>query len=283
MRLTEFSEKRAERLNKLNISVNDSPSGIRFLWFDIVTGKNIRSRIHTGVHTHSFYEIQIVFSGNVSYDCCDKSVNASVGYAILIPPNNTHKFLDCDENLIKGSIAFSVDYPWLDIKNVEMFKIGNICEDVNFILQKTDEENIFTAHIVYGRLLEIFYSLCKMLKVELPEKIDKSLDSRFVVAKKFIDFNCRCMINSEDVAKECGLSSKQLNRIFKQNTNMSLYEYIVDVRIKTALELLDNMNFSIKEIGFALGFETESGFVSFFKRHTGTSPGAYRKSCMSEN
>jgi AraC-like DNA-binding protein len=34
---------------------------------------------------------------------------------------------------------------------------------------------------------------------------------------------------------------------------------------------------SVKEIGYSLGFDNESGFVSFFKRHCGVSPGVYKK------
>ena len=283
MQLTEYTDKRADLLNKLNISENGNPQGIRFLWFDIVTGHNIRSRIHTGIHTHSFYEIQIVFSGNASYNCGDTDVCANEGYAILIPPNVPHRFLSCEGNLLKGSIAFSIDLPWFNLKNVEKFRINDVCDSVNFILQQIENDSIFTSYLVCGRLFEIFFSVCKFLNISLPENVGKSTDSRFLVAKRFIETNRDRMINTEDVARECGLSSKQLNRIFRQNVDKSLHEYIVDVRIKTASDLLKNNDLSVKEVGYALGFENESGFASFFKRHCGLSPGTDRKNQMSEN
>jgi len=283
MQLTEYSDKRAVLLNKLDISKNSFYPGIHFLWIDFVTGGNIRSRIHTGIHTHSFFEIQIVFSGNVVYDFGNKIECADSGCAILIPPNFPHRFMECDDNLLKASIAFSVDMPWFNFGNIQKIVLNSISEDINFILQIAESDDIFTSQLVCGRLFEIFYTVCKALDVNLPEKRTISFDSRFIVAKKFIEENCYRIINTEDVARECGLSSKQLNRIFGQNANKSLHEYIVDVRIKTATNMLKNEELSIKEIGYALGFENESGFVSFFKRHCGISPGIYRKTHMSKN
>ena len=62
---------------------------------------------------------------------------------------------------------------------------------------------------------------------------------------------------------------------------MSLHSYITE--INSAKELLLDEAYSVKEIRYALGFDNECGFISFFKRHTGTPPGIYRKNKIINN
>ena len=107
--LTEYTIQRAEALNKLNIPEIDMPINIKFLWFDIVRASNITKHIYTGIHSHSFFELQFVFSGRVNYDCNGCNVDLKSGEALLIPSNMTHKYLGCDDTLLKGSIAFSFE------------------------------------------------------------------------------------------------------------------------------------------------------------------------------
>ena len=84
------------------------------------------------------------------------------------------------------------------------------------------------------------------------------------------------MITGDDVAKECSISRKQLDRIFKAETDKTVYDYIVDTKVSYAKQLLREDK-SVKEISYDLGFDNVSGFVSFFGRHCGISPGAYKK------
>ena len=69
---------------------------------------------------------------------------------------------------------------------------------------------------------------------------------------------------------------KLLNRIFKKYTNKTVHQYITDKKINYAISLLNTNNYSIKEIGYTLGFENQTAFISFFKRHCGKSPGSYK-------
>ena len=74
------------------------------------------------------------------------------------------------------------------------------------------------------------------------------------------------------------MSSKQLSRIFRDNTGISLPDYISAVRMQKAAELLENTDLSIGKIAAKTGILNETYFFTIFKKHFGTSPSAYKTS-----
>ncbi len=283
--LSEYTVQRADALNKLNIPEIEMPVNVKFLWFELVTASNITKRIYTGIHAHSFFELQFVYSGRVNYECNGINIELSEGQAIFIPADMPHKYLGCDERMVKGSIAFSFEKEtFFNLHEYRKFDFPcEVTNNTDFVLKQSEKNHVFNSNIVCGRMLEILYSVCGLLDVAVPEYVKNESDSRLIFAKKYIEENKNCIISCEDVAKECGLSSKQLSRIFKNNMGCSLFEHIIDVRLKYAKKLLRNTEYSIKEVGYMLGFENESSFVSFFKRNCNVPPGTYRKEMMSKN
>lgn len=79
-----------------------------------------------------------------------------------------------------------------------------------------------------------------------------------------------------EIAAQSGLSYVQFLRRFKAVTGVSPSEYVATVRLQKAKNLLTDTELLIKEIAFACGFENEYYFSNFFKKHTGTSPSAFR-------
>ncbi|MDQ0113710.1 response regulator transcription factor [Paenibacillus harenae] len=73
-----------------------------------------------------------------------------------------------------------------------------------------------------------------------------------------------------------------LSRLFKQECGINLSDYIDEVRIGRAKELLEYDNEKIYEIGRAVGYETPHSFTRFFKKMTGMSPQEYRESSLNK-
>jgi len=69
-----------------------------------------------------------------------------------------------------------------------------------------------------------------------------------------------------------------LSRMFKQVTGKNLTEYISQVKLRKAKEMLQRGEIRINEVASALGFETASYFTRFFKKYTGMTPNEYRES-----
>ncbi|MBO5059792.1 MAG: helix-turn-helix transcriptional regulator [Clostridia bacterium] len=289
MEISEYTTKRAEALNKLKLPETELPINIKILWFDTVTSYDINNRVNLETHSHSFFEIHFTFSGKVQYECGGSLTELCGNQALFITPDTPHKYIKCSEDLLKVSLAFSFDKNkavstlFSNIKTKKLNFSNDISENVNFVLKQSEKKDFLIPGIISGRIIEIIYSVFNTLQISLPQTSDKNFDSRILVAKEYIKNNKHRIITCKDVAKECCLSSKQLSRIFKSYTGVSIFEYIIDQRIKYSKKLLLQSEHSIKEISFMLGFENECSFVSFFKRHCGMPPGNFRKQNSENN
>ena len=78
------------------------------------------------------------------------------------------------------------------------------------------------------------------------------------------------------LAERAGFSQYHFIRIFKKETGLTPYEYIINIRINTAKYLLRNSQLSVKDICFNTGFSSESVFCSAFKKRLGITPTEYR-------
>lgn len=79
------------------------------------------------------------------------------------------------------------------------------------------------------------------------------------------------------IAQSMNLSREHLSRVFKENTGISLQQYILQQKIKMACRLLLQTNLSIKEISSKLGFANQRNFSRAFRKHKDYAPRDYRK------
>jgi AraC family L-rhamnose operon regulatory protein RhaS len=91
-----------------------------------------------------------------------------------------------------------------------------------------------------------------------------------------IHMSSRQDIDVSELAHETGVSRSHLDREFKKLLGVSLGEYIRHLRLDTAMQELRQTDSSITEISDRLGFDSVQAFCMFFKRHSGTTPQAYR-------
>jgi transcriptional regulator GlxA family with amidase domain len=73
------------------------------------------------------------------------------------------------------------------------------------------------------------------------------------------------------------IPERTLKRRFKQATGLALIDYVQNLRIEEAKQLLESSDQAVDEIGFAIGYEDSSFFRRLFKRRTGVTPARYRR------
>ena len=78
------------------------------------------------------------------------------------------------------------------------------------------------------------------------------------------------------IAKQFKLSVRSLNRRFKYATNSSPLQYLQNLRIEHAKELLKQSNLAISEVADMVGYQDASYFTSLFKKVTAVTPIEYR-------
>ena len=87
--------------------------------------------------------------------------------------------------------------------------------------------------------------------------------------------NKKLIINQ--IADHLLLSATHLSVLFKKETNMTINEYITDIRIKKAKELLDDGSLKVYEVASLVGYGSSQYFSQIFFNMTGLNPNDYRK------
>lgn len=111
--------------------------------------------------------------------------------------------------------------------------------------------------------------------------LDKAAQLIFRV-KKYIQHNYMSYdISLDSVSDILNMNSSYLSSLFKRCTGVNFVDYIADLRIANAKELLRDPLRSAAEIADMVGYESSSYFTRAFKKKTGMTPTEYRKSAMS--
>ena len=84
-------------------------------------------------------------------------------------------------------------------------------------------------------------------------------------------------ITVTELAEAINISPTHLSRIFKQETGISVSEYIRQRKIDMAKNLLRFSNYDFVEIAVMLSYSSQSHFIQHFRSQTGMTPKAYRK------
>ena len=84
-------------------------------------------------------------------------------------------------------------------------------------------------------------------------------------------------ITVNKLAEAINISPTHLSRIFKQETGISVSEYIRQRKIDMAKNLLRFSGYDYVEIAVMLSYSSQSHFIQHFRSQTGMTPKAYRK------
>ena len=86
-----------------------------------------------------------------------------------------------------------------------------------------------------------------------------------------------------ELAREIGMSRSNLLRKIQKLTNLSVSQYISQLRLKSAMELLKQDSFSVSEVSYKVGFSSTSYFTKCFREFYGYPPGEAGKRKEKEN
>ncbi|MDI6410237.1 GlxA family transcriptional regulator [Streptomyces albus] len=80
-----------------------------------------------------------------------------------------------------------------------------------------------------------------------------------------------------DIAAHAGMSTRTLIRRFRDQTGTTPLQWLHRARIRQAQHLLETTQHSVERIAAQVGFGSSTAFRDRFKRTTGVSPNAYRR------
>lgn len=110
---------------------------------------------------------------------------------------------------------------------------------------------------------------------------NKERDS-FSTMLMFVENNFqRADLTYEEVAAQGGVTKTYVSKVFRANLGMSYVEYLTNLRMEKAVELLRTTEMSINDIANAVGYLEASGFRRAFMKRFGVGAAEYRKNSRS--
>ena len=84
--------------------------------------------------------------------------------------------------------------------------------------------------------------------------------------------------STESLARDAGVHPVHLAAVFRKYKKQTINEYVQQLRVGHASKLLSDKEKTLADIALTCGFSDQSHFTRMFKRVTGMTPGAFRKS-----
>lgn len=134
----------------------------------------------------------------------------------------------------------------------------------------------------FGYLIEIDIQLRTILSLLIQERKQeleqKNTPSLLQPAMDFIFANyLKQTITVKELSKLCHVSSRHFSRLFLEKYQTSPIEFIQNLKLQRAKNLLESTTLSISEIAMQTGFSDIFYFSKLFKKVEGLSPSQYRK------
>ena len=251
---------------------------------------------------YNFWQIFYIYSGSMHSECDSVETLVKTNELIIFPPNKTR-------------VSHSMEHSTFDIISFSSSSLAiKFFENKPIVLTK-DEENIIIyirnkirCHFeqINGNpttrglrlkkdtpaiiLQDIKISLEKLLltlydrhnAVQLQAMPNKTLSysrnlALAVDIQKHIHSNLFNDLNLTNIASHFSISVSSLKTIFKQITEQSVNQYIIDAKIDKAKEFLSENILSNTQIAHSLKFSSSSHFAKVFKDRTGYTPSEYKK------
>jgi two-component system, response regulator YesN len=100
------------------------------------------------------------------------------------------------------------------------------------------------------------------------------------VAKALLLLQRDLKCSVRELAETLRLSPSYFSYVFRLETGMKPSDYVKQIRLKAAKDLLSDCSLTVKEVVVAAGFSDQSHFSRDFKKQYGVTPSQFRKEAI---
>ncbi len=249
-------------------------------------------------HTHPKYEIYYFHSGNCQYKLGNRTIDLVPGDLIVMNGMTEHgPVVNLNEPYVRTMLLFDKAYikpllndpdavdvlmPFEEMGNVHLRLESGVKEELEHILGRMINFYRKSDPVAYNRLKMAFMDLL-LLIYEQSQKLaaasplagkEKSIQK--VLA--FLEQNYTKPITMNLLEENLHISRFYLMRMFKEQTGMTVFDYLKQRRINQAKIMLRyDRDRSVTDICYQVGFKHPAHFSRTFKHYEGVSPEQYRK------
>ena len=244
----------------------------------------------TDFHDHNYYEYFIVTNGTIIHEVNGESQNLKTGDIVFIRPKDCHRYSVSDKSDFKIiNISFCKKHYDSIVNYFEspiLEKCNNSPNPPVISLSSTQLTYLKKKHYLLN-VSDSDTSLLPQLKALLVDVFACFITGYDEYAqsdpKKWFQSVLNQMNTPENIEeglpaliRYSGFSHGHLCRIMKQELGVTPTQYITDLRLKYAANLLSTTDYNILSIAMRLGFSSLSHFISIFKSKYGVTPSKYR-------
>lgn len=251
-------------------------------------------------HWHEELEIAYVTEGTVTVSVNEQKYTLKAGEGIFINAGVLHAYSGGSSTeakmpniLFKPSLIYAttesvfyqkyikplifsttLSHILLNRKNPWQAEILMRAEKVFMLM---DEKNYGYEFEVRAALSELLLLIIKNSSKSINNKVKSKTEvKRIRKMLNFIQINFADNINLQQIADSAFISRRECLRCFRHIVGMSPIQYVIELRIQKAKQLLLETDLSISDIYIACGFQNQSYFTKIFKSRTGLSPMKFR-------
>lgn len=269
---------------------------------ELVTAEDLRDRIarveNRGMERVDFHCLLHVTHGPYEHMVDFETIECVPGSCVIIKPGQVHRF--GRQNRWKGwllifrSELLQPEHAATPIGDLELFRqvealpthvqtTGAVRRAVTRGLEQMAEDATaeIDRHLVNALLRSQFLVMLMRLHLahagsEPDERFEPIVLQRFREYRTTVEREFRHWHKVGQYASHLGCSPKTLNRVTLAVTDTSAKAFLVDRIVLEARRLLAHTVLSVSAISDHLGFDEPTNFVKFFRRETGSTPGAFR-------
>lgn len=243
-------------------------------------------------HRHNYYEIIFFNNSGGNHEIDFKKHPVTAYTAHVISPEQVH-VLKRGKNVTGYVISFSAElflsinhntgfldaFPFfLPLDSLPVVKLSK--NGANYFLNKVNEielevssNNINKKEMLAFLIGQILLFLKRNYQEPENNNVENDLAKRF---RELIKQHFFKLISVTEYAAMLSVTPGHLNDTIKRATGKNAKSMIDELRVLEAKRLLYHSQFTVKEIAAHLNFEEPSYFNRFFKKHTGSTPLAFR-------
>ena len=238
-------------------------------------------------HGRNDYQLLYINSGKAIFVFNGKEQIVEAGSIVLFQPKQPQLYYyDSAHKPIVYWIHFSgreadqiLNHYNLFSKDKNIFHIG-ICQNLPSLFKQIITElqllkEMYEEMIVY-KFQEILLHINRSL-MNISVKND-NISELISQAKIYFNENYNQNINVNNYANSINMTPCWFIKKFKEATGVTPIQYLLNIRLTTAKELLRSKKYNVSEVATAVGYENILYFSRIFTKHIGISPSKYKKS-----
>lgn len=248
------------------------------------------SRLYDEIKLLRRYHFFLSEEAHLSYQAlpphapCEKAFDLSIFLTLFKQEKYDVTLRYLDDYLTRVKQAYQSEPN--EVKNL----LGNIIFNMVVVLTETagnhdhfeqKKYQYFNAINHSATLVEAYFHFQQFYN-ELTDELLKAnqSDNNLTKLLGYIDDHYSEPLSLTDLSAHFHFNPSYLSSYFSQHLNKGFSDYLTDVRITKAKELLDNPDLSIADVGSMVGYHDHSYFCKVFKKKTKLSPSRYRKEAM---